>query len=182
MVTVPPFLCTNCCSFSPFLCAHCPCVLLYLLFYYIHCSYCSSVPNVPLCLLFLRSSVPVVLLFLRTYCSSVPLYPLSLCFCAGTIPLFVRTYCLCELMVNYFACNYDNITTEERNIIIHAKNSTLIHKHIHWQKKGNTTFDVTMGSYDSAETCELVGTYTLAKERQHNIRRNNGKLRRRRNM
>ena len=27
-----------------------------------------------------------------------------------------------------FASNYDNITTEERNIIIHAKNSILIHK------------------------------------------------------
>ena len=51
-----------------------------------------------------------------------------------------------------FASNYDNITTEERNIIIHAKNSILIHKHIPWQKKGNATFDVTMGSYDGAET------------------------------
>ena len=29
-----------------------------------------------------------------------------------------------------FASNYDNITTEERNIVIHAKNSILIHKHI----------------------------------------------------
>ena len=53
-----------------------------------------------------------------------------------------------------FASNYDNITTEERNTIIHAKNSIVIHKHIPWQKKGNTTFDVTMGSYDGAETCE----------------------------
>ena len=43
-----------------------------------------------------------------------------------------------------FAFNYDNITTDERNIIIHAKNSILIHKHIPWQKKVNTTFDVTM--------------------------------------
>ena len=34
-----------------------------------------------------------------------------------------------------FVSNYDNITTEERNIIIHAKNSILIHKHIPWQKK-----------------------------------------------
>ena len=61
-----------------------------------------------------------------------------------------------------FASDYDNITTDERNIIIHAKNSILIHKHLHWQKKGNTTFDVTMGSYDGAETCELVGSFLLS--------------------
>ena len=47
-----------------------------------------------------------------------------------------------------FASDYDNITTDERNII-HAKNSILIHKHLPWQKKGNTTFDVTMESYDA---------------------------------
>ena len=59
-----------------------------------------------------------------------------------------------------FASNYD-ITIDERNII-HAKISFLIHKHAPWQKKGNTTFDVTMGSYDGAETCELVGSFLLS--------------------
>ena len=68
-----------------------------------------------------------------------------------------------------FASNYDNITTEERNIIIHAKNSILIHKHIPWQKKGNATFDVTMGSYDGAETCELVGSFLLSQLQDLNI-------------
>ena len=52
-----------------------------------------------------------------------------------------------------FASTYDNITMDERNIIIHAKKSTLIHKQQPWQKKGDTTFEVTMGSYDGAETC-----------------------------
>ena len=61
-----------------------------------------------------------------------------------------------------FASAYDNITSEERNIIIHAKNSILVHKHQSWQKKGDTTFDVTMGSYDGAETCELVGSFLLS--------------------
>jgi len=28
-------------------------------------------------------------------------------------------------------------------------------------KKGDTTFDVTMGSYDGAESCELVGSFLL---------------------
>ena len=61
-----------------------------------------------------------------------------------------------------FASAYDNITNDERNIIMHAKNSILIHKQQAWQKKGDTTFDVAMGSYDGAETCELVGSFLLS--------------------
>ena len=61
-----------------------------------------------------------------------------------------------------FASAYDNITDDERNIIIHAKNSVLVHKQQTWQKKGDTTFDVTMGSYDGAETCELVASFLLS--------------------
>ena len=38
----------------------------------------------------------------------------------------------------------------------------LVHKQDTWQKKGDTTFDVTMGSYDGAETCELVGSFLLS--------------------
>ena len=68
-----------------------------------------------------------------------------------------------------FASDYDNITTDERNIIIHAKRSILIHNHQPWQKKGNTTFDVTMGSYDGAETCELVGNFLLSQLQDLNI-------------
>ena len=56
-----------------------------------------------------------------------------------------------------------------KGLIIHAKNSILIHKHIPWQKKGNTTFDVTMGSYDGAETCELVGSFLLSQLLDLNI-------------
>ena len=68
-----------------------------------------------------------------------------------------------------FASNYDNITADERNIIIHAKSSILIHKNQRWQKKGNTTFDVTMGSFDGAETCELVGSFLLSQLQHLNI-------------
>ena len=32
----------------------------------------------------------------------------------------------------------------------------------HWQKKGDSLLDVTMGSYDSAETCGLVGSFLLS--------------------
>ena len=68
-----------------------------------------------------------------------------------------------------FASDYDNITTDERNIIIHAKSSILIHHHQPWQKKGNTTFDVTMGSYYGAETCQLVGNFLLSQLQDLNI-------------
>ena len=68
-----------------------------------------------------------------------------------------------------FASAHDNITADERNIIIHTKNSILIHKQQPWQKKGNTTFDVTMGSFDGAETCELVGSFLLSQLQHLNI-------------
>ena len=32
-----------------------------------------------------------------------------------------------------------------------------------WVKQGNTNFDVTMGSFDGAEVCELVGLFVLEK-------------------
>ena len=67
-----------------------------------------------------------------------------------------------------FASAHDNITADERNII-HAKNSILIHKQQPWQKKGNTTFDVTMGSFDGAKTCELVGSFLLSQLQHLNI-------------
>ena len=54
-------------------------------------------------------------------------------------------------------------------IIIHAKSSILIHKNQPWQKKGNTTFDVTMESFDSAETCKLVGSFLLSQLQHLNI-------------
>ena len=68
-----------------------------------------------------------------------------------------------------FASTHDNITMDERNIIIHAKKSTLIHKQQPWQKKGDTTFDVMTGSYDGAETCELVGSFLLSQLQDLNI-------------
>ena len=40
----------------------------------------------------------------------------------------------------------------------------LFHDGKEWVKKeGNPLFDVTMGSYDGAEVCELVGLYLLGK-------------------
>ncbi len=68
-----------------------------------------------------------------------------------------------------FASTHDNITKDEKDIIIHAKNSILIYDQQPWQKKGDTTFDVTMGSFDGAETCELVGSFLLSQLQHLNI-------------
>ena len=59
-----------------------------------------------------------------------------------------------------FANSYRPISAHERDIIIHAKRSLLFSDNIPWEKKAsNDRFDVTMGSFDGAETCELVGCY-----------------------
>jgi hypothetical protein len=48
------------------------------------------------------------------------------------------------------------------SIIKHARNSLLFNGGNIWKKRqSNTTFDVTMGSYDGAEVCELVGLFIL---------------------
>ena len=63
-----------------------------------------------------------------------------------------------------FANSYRPISQHERDIIIHAKRSLLFSKHVPWEKKNsNDRFDVTMGSFDGAETCELVGCYILSR-------------------
>lgn len=64
-----------------------------------------------------------------------------------------------------YASTFDTITDEERHIITHTKNSILIHNQTAWQKKKNP-FDVTMGSYDGAEVCEIVGNLLLS-QMQH---------------
>ena len=62
-----------------------------------------------------------------------------------------------------FATKYRRITGHEREIILQAKRSPLFSENCPWEKKSaNNLFDVTMGSFDGAETCELVGCYLLS--------------------
>ena len=62
-----------------------------------------------------------------------------------------------------YASRFTHITPQDRHIITHAKKSLLYHQNTPWEKKNTSNlFDVTMGSYDGAETCELVGTYMLS--------------------
>ena len=62
-----------------------------------------------------------------------------------------------------FASSHSNITPEEKEIIFHCRKSLLFHDENPWVKQGNTNFDVTMGSFDGAEVCELVGLFILEK-------------------
>ena len=62
-----------------------------------------------------------------------------------------------------WARTHYNFTEESMNIILNARKSFLFFNNQPWEKKGSETFDVTMGSYDGAEICELVGLYILHK-------------------
>ena len=62
-----------------------------------------------------------------------------------------------------FASDFDEISDQEKHIIVQAKNSLLFSETQAWCKKNSSSnFDVTMGSFDGAETCELVGSYLLS--------------------
>ena len=60
-----------------------------------------------------------------------------------------------------FARQHAQIKREDFSIIQHARKSLLYNKEIPWQKKDTNLFDVTMGAYDGAEVCELVGLFLL---------------------
>ena len=60
-----------------------------------------------------------------------------------------------------FANNYVNINDKAISTIMHARKSLLFCDGDLWVKKSGAEFDVTMGSFDGAEVCELVGLYLL---------------------
>jgi hypothetical protein len=61
-----------------------------------------------------------------------------------------------------FAKKHATVTARDRDIILHCRKSILFDEEKPWIKKNNSElFDVTMGSYDGAEICELVGLYAL---------------------
>ena len=71
-----------------------------------------------------------------------------------------------------WADNFYNFSTQEKEVVQHARKSYLFQNGNPWVKKNDENFDVTMGSYDGAEVCELVGLYVLSQlenliERKH---------------
>ena len=55
-----------------------------------------------------------------------------------------------------------NISEQEIRIILQTKKGLLFKNKEVWIKKGQEPFDVTMGSLDGAEVCDLVGLYLLS--------------------
>ena len=63
-----------------------------------------------------------------------------------------------------FAKTKVDITNQEMSIIMQSRNTLLFNKNQLWVKKsGNEEFDVSMGCFDAAELCEIIGIYILTK-------------------
>ena len=54
-----------------------------------------------------------------------------------------------------------SVSASDIDLIIHPRKSLLFDGSNTWIKKERGLFDVSMGAYDGAEMCELVGTYML---------------------
>ena len=65
-----------------------------------------------------------------------------------------------------YAKSIITIEQEAIDIIKHARKSLLFANGNAWIKRDNELFDVTMGSYDGAEVCELVGLFLLHQMRE----------------
>ena len=59
--------------------------------------------------------------------------------------------------------NYSQIDDDAIQIIEHSRKSLLFNEKEAWIKNSDSLFDVTMGSFDGAEICELVGLFILNK-------------------
>ena len=62
-----------------------------------------------------------------------------------------------------FAKQHTDVDQEQMDTIFHARKSFLFGDGQPWVKQSNESFDVTEGSYDGAEVCELVGLFLLMK-------------------
>ena len=61
-----------------------------------------------------------------------------------------------------WALGYVEITEEEKSIIMSTKQNLLYSNGVPWVKKGDKCWDVTMGSWDGAEVCDLTGLFILS--------------------
>ena len=55
-----------------------------------------------------------------------------------------------------------NITQRNIEVIFHSRKSLLCNNRIPWIKKQGNGFDITIGAYDGAETCELTGIFMFS--------------------
>ena len=61
-----------------------------------------------------------------------------------------------------FARLHTTVSSGDVDVILHARKSLLFNEDHVWIKKNGGLFDVTMGAYDGAEVCKLVGIYMLS--------------------
>ena len=69
---------------------------------------------------------------------------------------------LLDQAINW-AAGLVQIDEDDRALFHHTKNSLLFHDGSTWVKKGEVNFDVAQGSYDGAESTDLIGLYLLDK-------------------
>ena len=80
-------------------------------------------------------------------------------------PLFLLYPSIKESLITEainFAKIHTNIKKKDVDVILHARKSLLFNNQDTWIKREGGLFDVTMGAYDGAEVCELVGTFLLS--------------------
>ena len=72
-------------------------------------------------------------------------------------------FSISKLLLKAIACTKTlvNISDEEINTIMHSRKSLLFNNTYMDKENGDPDFDITMGSFDGAKLCELVGLYVL---------------------
>ena len=85
---------------------------------------------------------------------------LFLCYCFHKQYPSIKEDLLIEALE--FAKQHVTIKPKDRETIFHARKSLLYNEGEPWIKKQSNSFDVTMGSYDGAEVCELIGIFMLS--------------------
>ena len=70
-----------------------------------------------------------------------------------------------ELLYNYSVSKkITSISEEDLDTIMQSRKTLLCHNQERWVKReGDDDFDATMGCYDGAKVCELLGSYLLNK-------------------
>ena len=77
----------------------------------------------------------------------------------------IKEKLLCEAI--RFAKRQISITNKDIEAIFHARKSLLYYNDEPWVKKGESNFDVTMGTYGGAEVCELIDIAILSLLSKH---------------
>ena len=69
-----------------------------------------------------------------------------------------------DLLIEALEFAKQHVTIKPKHIetIFHARKSLLYNEGEPWIKKQSNSFDVTMGSYDGAEVCELIAIFMLS--------------------